>query len=213
MGFFDRRRRPDNATPTTDTDQLIAAFWSWWLDDARARATEAFDARDVERINALGEETAAQVVAMHPKLAFEFGPGDSARHRLMVTAAGNPEGRAVAERWLAAAPPADDAFQYDSWKQPQSDPAGVVIGFADTRVDLASAVVLTAPQGDRTEVLVHHPAFAELPEQVQGELTFMFLDMTLGEQVVETRIGGVSWAAQAPAGAFPLTDLPGVLAR
>ena len=214
MGLFSNRNRVAKATPSTpDTEQRIAAFWDWWLGGARERLAAAFDARDVELINQLGEETAGHVTAMYANLAFEFGPGDDARHRLMVTAAGDPDGRAVADRWLATAPPMDEAFEYDSWKRAQPEPGTVVIGYEGVKVDLASATVVTAPQGDRTEVLVHHPAFTELPEKVRIELTFLFLDMVLGERLVETRIGGVSATGQAPADAIPLVELPGVLER
>lgn len=205
-----KNARNSTTQPTPDAEPAIAAFWSWWAANAD-RAAAAFDSRDVETINQLGSETTELVAAIHPDLAFEFGPGDTSRHRLMVTASGNPQLRALADRWLASAPPADEAFAFDSWKQANPNPEEIILGLGDARVDLASSTVALRPDGDRTAVELFHPGFAELPEEVRGQITFLFLDMTLGERVVETRIGGVSWTDVEPAGAVPLTRLPGTL--
>ncbi|MEV7973187.1 hypothetical protein [Cellulomonas sp. NPDC089187] len=205
-----KNARNTTQVPTPDAGPAIAAFWSWWTANAD-RLAATFDARDVEAINRLGEETAQQVTAIDPDLTFEYGPGDSSRHRLMVTASGNPRLRALADQWLAAAPPADEAFAFDSWKQPNPNPGDIVLGLGEVRVDLVSSTVALAPDGARTAVELFHPGFAELPDEVRGQITFLFLDMTVGEQVVETRIGRVSWTDTEPAGAVPLTTLPSLL--
>lgn len=211
MGFFRRKASPEQVR--AQQDEAIAAFWLWWAAEGRAEATRAFDEGHDggHDLTALAERIGARVQAI-ADLAFETGAGRTARHVLVVTPAGDPDLRDVARRWLAAAPAADDAFEYADARQPVRDPGGLAIGLPDgTKVDLASATVVAEVEDTTVHVRVSHPAYAGLPDQAQAQITFLLLDALLGEGVVEQRIGGVEWAGTAGDGAMPLLDLPAIV--
>ena len=95
-----------------------------------------------------------------------------------------------------------------------NDPSGVAIALdANRSVDLASATVVPTVAGATVHVQVSHPAFAELPDDARGQITFLFLDALLGEDVVEESIGEVSWALAHETSSAPLMDLRDVVAQ
>lgn len=208
MGLF-RRRVADPATVRARQDEAIAAFWAWWLDGARERVAAVFDGRGDP--SAAADELAPRVEAVHAGLAFETGAGRTARHVLVVTAAGDPDLRDVADRWLAAAPPADDAFEYDAWRQAVPDPSGLSIDLGSGALRLDEMLAAVEPDGGRTHVEAYHPRFADLPDEARGQITFLLLDAVLGERVVEERVGAVSWTDRRPADGVPFTTLRAVV--
>lgn len=210
MGFF-RRRAADPATVRLRQDEAIAAFWAWWLAGAREEVAAVFDAR--QDPSDVARALAPRVDAIHADLAFETGAGTGARHLLVVTAAGDPELRDVADRWLAAAPPADAAFEYDAWRRPVADPAGLSIDLGSGALTLDEMVAAVQREGARTHVEAYHPRFAELPDEARGQITFLLLDAVLGERVVEERVGAVAWTDRRPADAVPFTALPALVAE
>lgn len=208
MGLF--RRKPSPEQVRARQDEGIAAFWSWWLAEGRARAARAFD--EGEGALELADHLSRRVHAIDPRLSFETGAGRSARHCLVVTAAGDPDRREITQRWLAAAPPADDAFEYAASRQPVADASGVSIDLEGRgSVDLRSATVEAVLEPGSVNVRLTHPAFASLPDDAQGQITFLFLDALLGEEDVEFWIGEVSWGSVPGAGARPLLDLPALV--
>ncbi|MFS0701587.1 hypothetical protein AB6N24_16570 [Cellulomonas sp. 179-A 4D5 NHS] len=210
MGFF--RRRPSPEQVRARQDDGIAAFWAWWVAEGRAQAAATFDSEDGEAVRRLGPVLAERINAVDPELSFETGAGRTARHVLVVTAAGNPDLRDVARRWLDAAPAADDAFEYADLRRPVADPSGVAIGLDEHRtVDLASATVVTVVEGGKVHVQVSHPEFASLPDDAQGQITFLLLDALLGEEAVERWVGEVAWASGHGVVPTPLLDLPEVV--
>lgn len=58
-----------------------------------------------------------------------------------------------------------------------------------------------------------HPQFASLPDDAQAQITFLFLDALLGEEVVERWVGEVAWAPAHGAAGSPLLDLPALVER
>ncbi|GEA87635.1 hypothetical protein [Cellulomonas cellasea] len=210
MGFF--RRRPSLEQVRARQDEGIAAFWAWWLAEGRAQAAATFDGEDGEAVRRLGPVLAEHVHAVDPDLSFETGSGRAARHVLTVTAAGNPDLRDVARRWLDAAPAADDAFEYADFRRPVADPSGIAIGLDEHRtVDLASATVVAVVEGGKVHVQVSHPEFAALPDDAQGQITFLLLDALLGEEAVERWVGEVAWAPAHGVPPVPLLELPALV--
>lgn len=208
MGLF--RRKPSSEQVRAGQDQGIADFWSWWLAEGRERGARAFD--DGEGALELAKHLSERVHGIDAGLSFETGAGRSARHCLVVTAAGNPDLRGVTGRWLAAAPPADEAFEYADSRQPVADPSGVSIDLEGRgRVDLRSASVEAVLEPGSVNVHVTHPGFASLPDDAQGQITFLFLDALLGEEAVELWICDVSWGSVPGAGARPFLDLPALV--
>ena len=212
MGLF-RRRRPSPEELRAAQDAAIADFWSWWSAEGHARATVMFDDGGASGdLTGLAEEIGDRVQRI-ADLAFETGAGRGARHDLVVSAGGDPDLRDVADRWLAAAPAADDAFEYASWRQPSVDAAGLRIQYGPHDVALADATVAHLAEGTTLHVRVSHPRFASMPDEVQAQVTFLFLDAVLGERLVEERIGEISCTAEAVADGVPLTELTELVAR
>lgn len=197
---LDRFRRRDAADPVAD----VAQFWAWWPTvkehiDAVITSKAPFD---------LVDELSARVSAVHPGLEWELTPGRTSRHALVVSAAGNAELRYLAQRWLLAAPPPDEAWEYADARQP-SWQSGVVMTMAEVRLALDEVTVAAEDSGrHRLDVQVHHPLMAQLPKSAQTTLAFLALDWLLGEDAVEQWIGSVDVAVEPPDGAFPASELP-----
>lgn len=213
MGLFSRKDS-NGAGDEPGTEAAIAEFWQWWLAGGKAEAAEIFSGRgDSERLSALGEALGARVSAIGD-LAVATGPGRTARHVLVVTAGGNPDLRDAAAAWLAAAPPADEDFEYADHRQPHPEPESLRLRFEGGELDLASTSVVTVVEPPLVHVQVCHPLFAELGDDDRAQVAFLFLDAVLGERVVEERLGQVATAASHDEGTSPVSilELPAVLA-
>lgn len=176
------RRRPP-ADP-------IGAFWQWWP-TARPRVEQAIDGGTWP--DGLVADLNARVRAIDPDLEWEFGRGTSARHVLVVTAAGNRSLRAVAERWWRAGPPSDDTFEFAAARRPSLDAAEGTLTFGGVTLDL-SALRFAAEPDDGAAVIhvtVGHPGFADVPDDVRWRVAFLALDWLLGEDGVEVWVGAI----------------------
>jgi hypothetical protein len=203
MGLFRRR----DARPT-DT---IPAFWAWWTSEGAASCSAAIADKAPERI---AEEMSRRVESVHRGLAWELAAGQLSAHRLVVTAEGNPDLRSVARRWLLAAPDADETWSYDDHRAPVEDPTGIALRGGPDAPDIGFAdIVLSARKaGSRLDVTIHHPAFAQLPEEAQRQVAFLALDAALGENDTELWIGQIGTALQPPIDGFGLLALRSLVA-
>jgi hypothetical protein len=196
--IFSRKRRPSPA-------EGINAFWQWWP-QVRPRVEAAVESGDWGN---LAKEVSARVTAIHPELEWEFSSGTRAEHALIVTPCGNAALRATAARWLAAAPPADDTWEFHASRQP--DPAVLEATMSTGGRDLSLAELRYAYEVDEerasVSVAVHHPEFGTLPEDLRMQVAFLSLDWLLGEDGVETWVAGVEMAVEPPAGAGPAAAL------
>ncbi|MFN8193533.1 MAG: DUF695 domain-containing protein [Nocardioidaceae bacterium] len=189
--------------------QGIESFWTWWSEDGAARTADAVAARDPRR---MVEELSRRVNAVHPGLAWELAAGtDGAEHLLVVSPEGNPELRATARRWLRAAPPPDETWEFADARQPVADLDDIRLGIDGNEVGFGEMVVTARRVGYRFDVTVHHPLFADLPPETQLQITYLALDAAVGETDTETWIGDVAPASVAPLDAFPLALLRGLV--
>ncbi|MEQ1569227.1 MAG: DUF695 domain-containing protein, partial [Myxococcota bacterium] len=191
-------------------DHAISEFWSFWATSApqlRA-AIEAGTLLDwVELIQ-------ARVEAIHEGLDWEFGPGATAEHYFCVSAKGDPDVRVVAERWLAAAPPADATFEFYP-ARPGSGPTEAILDLGPHRFALADfryAVSVDGPR-ERIAARVYHPGFGAAPENTAVMATFLGLDGILGEDEVERWLGGVETVNELPADAVDEVGLVEAVSR
>lgn len=193
-------------------DAAIRAFWSWWegARDAFAAGIESGGVDD-PLIDALRE----RVEALAPGLDWELSRGEHAAHALVVTPGGNPDVRAIAHRWLRAAPPADETWEYHAARRPEPRAVDNELELDGRRVALGETVVATEVDERRAEVdvTVHHPLFGDLDERAAGQIAFLVLDWLLGEEEVERWIGAVDLASERPEGARPAAELLGVVER
>jgi hypothetical protein len=197
-----RRSRTDASTTA------VPEFWQWWATLGAAACAAALAAgRTADVVSPLG----AAVTRLHRELSWELAPGTTSEHVLVVTAAGDPRLRALARRWLRAAPPADAVWEYADTRPAERDLTWA-LQVEGAEVDAAGAVLACHLDEERAcvDVVLHHPRYAALPADLRDQVTFLLLDHALGEQAVETWIGAVSSSAQRPDGA--LTDLAGLAA-
>ncbi len=201
MALFRRRHR-------TDETAAVADFWAWWSETGAAELDAAIAAGDPA---GAAQRLGRHLDAIDPGLEFELGPGRTSRHQLVVTAAGKPEQRAPARRWLRAAPPPDDTWEYADLRQPSGDLSGVLLRVGGADVAFSDVVVTARRAGARFDVVVFHPAFPDLPEEARLQITFLALDAALGEADVETWLGRIAPAEHAPIDAFALEHLRGLV--
>jgi hypothetical protein len=201
--IFKRWRRTDPAA-------AIGAFWAWWA-GARPRAEKLIAGGSDDRLIA---ELGDAVTAIHPELQWEFTAGTTSRHLLVVSAAGDPALRSLAERWRRAGPAPDATFGYTTSRQ--GDPAALdeaKLSIAGHELDLSGLRFAAEVDEDRdcVHVQVWHPAFPGMPAEARGQVTFLALDWVLGEDAVEIWVGGVD-TATGPGPSLTARDLAAVIA-
>lgn len=198
MSFF--RRRPAGAP-----DENITAFWDWWQAEGRAAAEEFLTGTDDTFLPALGTHLEAL-----GGLGWQLAPGGSGRV-LVLSGQGDPEARAVARRLALAAPPADHEWSYADFRPPHPDPDRVVLATEGPDVDLARVQVSARVSGTAFDVQVHHPAFADLPEEARARATAEALASVLGEVDAELWLAEVTPVEHPPLDGFGLTALRSVV--
>ncbi|WP_137293263.1 DUF695 domain-containing protein [Nocardioides dongxiaopingii] len=185
-------------------------FWLWWAEEGAGACEAAIESRSFEAVT---DEINARVHAVDPRLVWELGPGREARHVLVVTSEGDAGARAVARRWLRAAPAPSATWEYADARQAEVDVDAMVLKVGETEVDFAAVRVVAERVGNHVDVVVHHPAMASLPEQARNTVAFLALDATLGENDCETWVGAVEVALAPPVGATLLAALREVVAE
>jgi hypothetical protein len=150
-----------------------------------------------------------RVKAMHPGLAWELAPGGSAEHALVVTAAGVPEVRRMAERWYQQAPAPGEAWEYYPARQASPSSLTARLEFGGHMLRLEELLFDLHIDNDRDviDTVVFHPSFATMSSQARGQAGFLALDWALGEDGVARWIGGFDTADARPAAGVPADGL------
>ncbi len=179
---------------STSQRDAIRAFWTWWATNEQRLEDDLHDASA-----SWIPELTAHVKAIHADLDWEFGPGVQAQHHLCLSSRGDPRVRVAAERWRAAGPGDGETFEFHTARQPVADP-NVMVDLGDARFAFSELQVQVVPveHRHRFDVTVYHPAFATLPEATSDQLLWLALDNLLGEDAVETWLGGVERGAGPP---------------
>jgi hypothetical protein len=187
--LFSRQRR--NVGPA------IVEFWRWWP-GALPRVEAAI--ADGDWSDDLITEVSGQVKSIDKELEWEFARGSGAGNALIVSAAGVPRLRAVAERWRRAAPVADGRWEYHSTRQPDPDSLSAALTVSGHEIKLPELRFACRIDADRYEVdvVVHHPDFAKLAEPDRLRVAFLALDWLLGEVAVELWVGVVEVSTTLP---------------
>jgi len=209
MSWLSRvRRSPSHTAAAAAQAEAIARFWVWWADGGAAAVAEAVAQRQSEQTVAL---LGPQIEAVHDRLAWEVGRGSAGGNCLVVTSGGDPAVRAVARRWLRAAPPSDPTWQFADTRQPIPDVADVELEIDGTRIDASSVQVSARVRGAAVDVSLFHPAFAGLDERQRATATYLLLDQAVGESAVETWVGAVVAITALPLDPIPLVGLRAVV--
>ncbi|HEX3791064.1 MAG TPA: hypothetical protein VHW44_24595 [Pseudonocardiaceae bacterium] len=182
----------------------IEEFWRWW-----PHAAEEFAQAVDGDYGSLPQQLADRVAAIDPDLHWELGQGVDARHALCLSAGGDATLRPLTERWLRAAPPADDVWEYLPARR--ADPAALDLRlqFNSQEFDLAEtrlSIQIDEP-AMRVAVTVHHPLFAQASAQLRQQISYLVLDWLLGEDDVERWLGEISTTAARLPDALPADAL------
>lgn len=183
MGFFKRKTAPSAVNP-------ITGFWQWWTSKGGSR----FDAAvTTGQWGNLPNEMSVQLAAVHPGLAWDTGPGRTARNLLTVSSEGDAALRRIAEQWLRAAPAADEAWEFAAARQPVRDVLDNIIEVDGHSLHLGGVRfgITEDPEREILDIAVHHPLFVQMPEQGPLRVSFLLLDWLLGEDGVERWIGAI----------------------
>ncbi|WP_033431546.1 hypothetical protein [Saccharothrix syringae] len=198
-----RRREPDPApVHLPNPDEAAAAFWAAWaelLPSVSAALGDAEPDRVEERVGEL-------VAGLHPDLRFTLERGHRAIYALVVTGQEDPRLRPWTDAWIAAAPAEDVIWEYHDSVPPVPDPTLVTINLGPRRLRLADVRVVAQVSDGLVDVAVWHPGFTELDDDARRRMTFLPLDVTLGERLAGERLGRVETAVLEPVGAIGLLE-------
>lgn len=206
---------PDPRTPwpqqpvPDDPHAAVAEFWSTWV-ELLPHLSAALGEGDTERAENL---LVGPVAAVHPGLQFSIDRGGRAIYALVVSSREDPELRPYTDAWRDAAPPDDAIWEFHDSVPPVPDPAGVAVNFAGQRFDLGDVRVVVQVDDDAglVDVAVHHPLLAEVDDFSRTTMTFLPLDVTLGERLAAQRLRRVETAVAEPDNAMTLRELRNVV--
>ncbi|MCP2254427.1 hypothetical protein LY13_003196 [Prauserella aidingensis] len=203
-------RTPWPEQPVPDDPHAAAAeFWSTWA-ELLPHLSAALGEGDTERAENLLVEP---VAAVHPGLQFSVDRGSRAIYALVVSSREDPELRPYTDAWREAAPPEDAIWEFHDSVPPVPDPAGVAVNFAGQRFDLGAVRVVAQVDDDAglVDVAVHHPLLCEVDHFSRTTMTFLPLDVTLGERLAAQRLRRVETAVAEPDNAITLTEFRGLV--
>ena len=191
----------------TETE-AVGAFWRWWSVAGAGLVTAAVM---TGVYGDLPEIIGAMVMAIHPELRWETGPGARSRHRLCVSGAGDPRlrvtGRAVAEggspahwsRKIAAAKTCRQPGMLTGTLEGLEHP--VDLGLARVAVDWDERSALA-------ELTVFHPAFTMMGTNDCRQAGRLLVDWLLGEDDVQRWVGAINVTRADPRDSQPAAVVP-----
>jgi len=204
MSWF-RRRRPDPLPPVhlPSPQEAAVAFWQGWF-DLLPTVSAAIGDGEPHRVE---NELCELIAAIHPDLHFSLERGQRAIYALVVSGQEDPRLRPYTDAWIEAAPPEDMIWEYHDSVPPVPDPTEVTVNLAGHRLRLGDFRVVAQVTDGAVDVAVYHPELAELEEEARKAMTFLPLDVTLGERLAGEWLGRVETAAQEPAETIDLLEL------
>ncbi|MFD5827149.1 hypothetical protein [Lentzea sp. NPDC060358] len=204
MKWF-RRRKADEVVPAhlPNAGEAAQRFWERWFELVPVVSAALGDG-EPHRVE---DELTELVAGLHPDLVFSLEQGHMAMYALVVTGQEDPRLRPYTDAWIAAAPPADMVWEFHDSVPPVPDPTEVVVNLGEVRMRLGDYRVVAQVDGDVVDVAVYHPALAELSDQQRQTMTFLPLDVTLGERLAGERLRRVETAQLEPEGTISLLEL------
>jgi hypothetical protein len=196
---------PVELAEPADPAEAAQRFWHRW----HTMLPEVNAALGDRQPNRVENQLCELVAQLHPDLQFSLERGQRAIYALVITGQEDPALRPYTDAWRAAAPPDDVVWEYHDSVPPVPDPAEVTVNLAGHRISLAD--IRVAAQVDEAagvvDVAVYHPELSELDEQSKAAMTFLPLDVTLGERVAGQRLRRVETALAQPENAITLGEL------
>src|SRR5262245_19485759 len=184
-----------------------ARFWEWFAQNT-SDLLEVRTAREP-----VVDELAKQLRQVRDGLTFEFGPDRDGRREFIVSADGNKKLFPTVKRLIALAPDLKEWLLIPF--RPAKKMEGMALRYGDIELSGDDIWFTHEGAGRKIHLELYLRGFSEETQQVLGGAAFLLLDGTLGEFVVETRIGGIGWHAlpddPAAQGLRPFADLSSVV--
>ncbi|MBB4963700.1 hypothetical protein [Saccharothrix violaceirubra] len=198
-------RRPPRvaAAHVPNPAEAAEAFWRGWFELLPA-VSAALGDREPQRFE---NDLCELVAAVHPDLHFTVERGQRAIYALVLSGQEDPRLRPYTDAWRAAAPPEDMIWEYHDSVPPVPDPTAVTVNLGAHRVGLADVRVAARIVAGVVDVAVYHPGFAALDDEARRTMTYLPLDVTLGERLAAERLGRVETALTDPADSIDLLAL------
>jgi hypothetical protein len=200
MRWFRRRSEP---VAERDPAELAVEFWQGWVDMLPAVSAALGDGEP----NRVENDLCELVAQVHQDLHFSLERGQRAIYALVISGQEDPRLRPYTDAWKAAAPPENAIWEYHDSVPPVPDPTQVTVNLGDHRIPLADVRVAVQVDEGVVDVAVYHPKLAELAPAAKEALTYLPLDVTLGERVAGERLRRVETAEVEPEGAIGLLEL------
>lgn len=204
MKWF-RRRKAEDVAPAhlPNAEEAAQRFWERWFELVPVVSAALGDGEP----NRVEDELKDLVSALHPDLVFSLEQGHMAMYALVITGQEDPRLRPYTDAWINAAPPSDMVWEFHDSVPPVPDPTEVVVNLGQVRMRLGDYRVVAQVDGDVVDVAVYHPALAGLSDQHRQTMTFLPLDVTLGERLAGERLRRVETAELEPQGTISLLEL------
>ena len=183
-------------------DETIATFWAAWPDIRKTLEQDLDEGEYGEGTELLTDA----VEAIHADLEWELREGRQAATALCLSS-GDPRLRPLAQRWVDAAPAADDRWEFHPARTPVGPEVFKIDGLEIDPTEAQFSAELD-PDAEHLSVVVAHPEFRGLDDANRFQATFRMVDDLLGEDGTEMWIGSVDATPIVPHHASPLTDLP-----
>lgn len=188
------------AASTTPAPEKAAAFWKWF-------SAHAADLQKDPNMQATMETISAELGKVYPGVFVEIGK-DGEELTLVLSVDGIkklfPDVQA-----LYAARPTVPGWKIVAFRQRD---AGFTVEMNGIKIEPKTVKFVGEPAGGKLDITVYLPGYKQGDNNL-GQIGFILLDHTIGEYDMETKIGGIDFAAldKAPAQAKPLTDLPAMV--
>jgi hypothetical protein len=212
MSWFRRRRHEPELPPAVhlpNPQEAAVAFWHGWF-DLLPTVSAAIGDGEPHRVE---NELCELVAGLHPDLHFSLERGHRAIYALVISGQEDPKLRSYTDAWIEAAPSEDMIWEYHDSVPPVPDPTEVTVNLGAHRIRLADIRVVAQVDEEEglVDVAVYHPELAALDETARQAMTFLPLDVTLGERLAGERIGRVETAEILPEGTIDLLELRGLV--
>jgi hypothetical protein len=204
MKWF-RRRKTEDVVPAhlPNAEEAARRFWERWFELVPAVSAALGDG-EPHRVE---DDLQDLVSGLHPDLVFSLEQGHLAMYALVVTGQEDPRLRPYTDAWISSAPPSDMVWEFHDSVPPVPDPTEVIVNLGEVRMRLGDYRVVAQVDGDVVDVAVYHPALVDLSDQQRRTMTFLPLDVTLGERLAGERLRRVETAELEPQGTISLLEL------
>jgi hypothetical protein len=153
------------------------------------------------------------VKQVNSDLVWGMGVGADQIRSFEVSAGGIRKNIPAVQAFVSAAPQID-GWRIVAFKQPSSDFSVKLVASGES-IDAKTVQVAPSPNREGLiDLKVHVPTPAGCPPNTVAELGFIFLDHILGEYIVMTRLGELSFESSlvAPPGVITLSEFAAQLA-